>query len=100
MRKKSLAHLSFELWDPLTAQCYFFENKSEKGRWGFGKHEHLEVRLTDPICPLNQIHTVVSSENVYVNNQKVDYPVYMNFDFTNKKHWAPFFPKEETRVSC
>ena len=102
MRKKSLADLGFELWDPLTAQCYYFENKVEDKRtFGckFGKHQHLHVRLTDPICPLTQIHTVVSSENVYVNNQKVDYPIYMSFDFTKSKLWVPFYPKEETRVT-
>lgn len=93
MRKKSLAEKSFELWDPLTATCYFFESKSMKTL--FNKHaSRLETRLLDPVCPLQQIHTVISSENIYVNNMKDDIPILMEFDFTNKKRWSRLHAEE------
>ena len=95
MRKRDEADGSFELWDPLTGQCYWFKNILEEkfnicGK-GFGKQSHLDVRLTDPICPLRQIHTIVGSTNVWVNTQKSDYPILMNFDLTNVKSWKKFY---------
>ena len=49
------------------------------------------MRLTDPICPLRQIHTVVGENNVWVNIQKSDYPLLMNFNFANAKAWKKFY---------
>ena len=94
MRKQSDAEGSFELWDPLTGQCYHFNNIIEPNKFcgiSYGKQSHLDVRLTDPICPLRQIHTIVGSNNVWVNTQKSDYPILMNFDFTNAKCWKKFY---------
>lgn len=85
MRKRNEAEGSFELWDPLTGQCYHFKNIIEDNKFcgiKIGKQSHLDVRLTDPICPLRQIHTIVGSTNVWVNCQKSDYPILMNFDLT------------------
>ena len=71
MRKKSIEDSSFELWDPLTGQCYFFENENDK-KGGFlcfsmKAQSHMQVRWEDPICPMTQIHCIVSSENVWCN---------------------------------
>lgn len=52
------------------------------------------MRPTDPLCPITQIHTVISSSNIYVNTQKSDYPILMDFNLTNKKNWKAFFAKE------
>ena len=65
-----------------------------------GKSSHLDIRLTDPICPLMQLHTVVSSENVYVNTQKTDYPILMDFNFSNVAKWKRFFTEDTTQVTC
>ena len=93
MRKTTLAEKSFELWDPLTATCYFFESVNIGGLFNRNA-SRLETRLLDPVCPLQQIHTIVSSENIYVNSQKDDIPILMEFDFTNKKKWSRLYAKE------
>ena len=101
IRKQNNAAGSFELWDPLAAQCYYFELKTERNTfWGIpiGKSSHLDIRLQDPICPLIQIHTVVSSENVWVNVQRSDYPVLMDFDLTKPKCWKKFFEPDKVQV--
>ena len=103
MRKSDNAAGSFELWDPLTAQCYYFAFQQEQNRfWGIpiGKTNHLDIRLNDPICPLTQIHTVVSSQNVWVNVQKSDYPILMDFDLTKAKNWRKFFARDEVQATC
>ena len=70
MRKKTVSDGSFELWDPKTGQCYYYQNVLEPNRVcgiKVGMHQHLQIRPTDPVSPLNHIHTVISSSNVYVN---------------------------------
>ena len=55
MCKRDAADGSFELWDPLTGQCYYFHNIIEPNKFcgiKMGSASHLDVRLTDPICPL------------------------------------------------
>ena len=97
MRKESNASGSFELWDPIKGCCYFYEKKSEPNKFcgiKIGEYTHLDIRLTDPICPLTQIHTVVSSSNVYVCSQKSDYPILMDFDFTKEKNWKRYLNED------
>jgi len=96
MRKESVENGSVELWDPSTGYCYFYENKApSRAMCSFLKRtNYLEIRPTDPMCPITQIHTVISSSNVYVNMQKSDYPVLIDFDLTNKSKWKAFFAKE------
>ena len=82
---------SIELWAPCTGECYFYEEKKAESRLFAPEQYHLQVnRPTDPMCPLKKIHTVISSDNVYVNIQPSDFPVLMPFDFHNPKKWAAF----------
>ena len=81
-----------ELWAPCTGECYFYREKKAATRWGSPAQYYLEVtRPTDPMCPLKKIHTVIGSDNVYVNIQRSDFPVLMSFDLNNPKNWAAFF---------
>ena len=101
MRKKSIEDCSFELWDPLTGQCYFFENEKDQKRKflciPLKSQSHMQVRWEDPICPMTQIHCIVSSENVWCNIQKVDYPIMMDFDFSSSKKWKKFFSTDKVQ---
>jgi len=103
MRKKNDIDGSFELWDPLTSQCYFFKNIIEPNKFcgiSYGRQSHLDVRLTDPICPLRSIHTIVGQNNVWINTQKSDYPLLMEFNLTNAKCWKKFFTTDTMQVTC
>jgi len=103
MRKKSLDEGSFELWDPATGQCYFFNNVEEPNRIlgiKFGTNSHLQIRPTDPVSPLTQIHTIISSSNVYVNIQNSDYPICMDFKLSNKNNWRRFFEVDTPQITC
>lgn len=55
----------------------------------------MQVRINDPICPLKHIYSVVSAENVYANIQEYDFPVFMQYDFTNNKKWKPLLASED-----
>lgn len=55
----------------------------------------MQVRVNDPICPLKHIYSVVSQENIYANIQQYDFPVFMDYDFTDKKKWKPLFISED-----
>jgi hypothetical protein len=55
----------------------------------------MQVRLNDPICPMKHIYCVVTPDNVYANIQTYDFPVLMDYDFTNKKKWKPLFINKE-----
>jgi len=103
MRKKSVSDGSFELWDPQSGQCYYYDNVQEVQRFcgcKIGTDSHLQIRPTDPVSSLTQIHTVISSSNVYVNVQKSDYPILMDFDFSKPKKWRKFFTDETPRTTC
>ena len=52
------------------------------------------------MSPLTQIHTVISNSNVYVNIQKSDYPILMDFDFTKQKKWKRFFTEDTPQTTC
>lgn len=56
MRKSTMDNGSFELWDSLTAQCYYYKQTSESNKFcgiSYGKSSHFDIRFEDPICPLN-----------------------------------------------
>ena len=102
MRKKSITDGSYELWDPATGQCYYYECITEPNKFcgcRIGTNTHLQIRPTDPVSPLTQIHTVISSSNVYVNCQKSDYPILMDFDFTKTKKWKRFFAEDTVQTT-
>ena len=103
MRKKTIQDGSFELWDPFSGQCYYYENIVETQKFcgcKVGTSSHLQIRPTDPVSPLTQIHTVISNSNVYVNIQKSDYPILMDFDFTKQKKWKRFFAEDTPQPTC
>lgn len=103
MRKKTIQDGSFELWDPFSGQCYYYENIIETQTFcgcKVGTNSHLQIRPTDPVSPLTQIHTVISNANVYVNIQKSDYPILMDFDFTKQKKWKRFFAEDTLQPTC
>ena len=91
---------SIELWAPCTGECYFYEEKKGAARLlGYGAQQYyMEMnRPTDPMCPLKKIHTVIGSDNVYVNIQPSDFPVLMSFDLENPKKWAPFIDGKQRK---
>ena len=89
---------SIEIWAPLTGECYWFKETSyETGMCG-GKTKGFDIILKDPICPMKNVHTIISDDNVYVNIQKSDYPVLMSFDLSNTKKWSPFFDKSSRTI--
>ena len=97
MRKRTLQEGSFELWDPLTAQCYFYGcEKRDKRVLGIkcGEDRHLQPRITDAICPLTQVHCIINNTNVWMNTQKSDYPILMDFNLTVSKKWKKFFAED------
>uniref|UniRef100_A0A914PPB6 CC2D2A N-terminal C2 domain-containing protein n=1 Tax=Panagrolaimus davidi TaxID=227884 RepID=A0A914PPB6_9BILA len=47
--------------------------------------------ISDPLCPLISIGTIVTMENIYANIQKVSNPCLMDFDLKNKSNWDPLF---------
>ena len=89
MRKRSLQEDSFELWDPLTAQCYFYGcEKRDKRMLGIkcGQERLLQPRITDPV--------IINNTNVWVNTQNSDYPILMDFNFTVASKWKKFFSED------
>ena len=42
---------------------------------------------------------MISNENVWVNTQKYDFPVLMDFDLTNTKKWARYFKRNTPQQS-
>lgn len=99
MRQRSLAEAarindySVELWQPLTGECYFFreQKNSNSGICSFNPPNYLETRINDPVCPLRSIHCIVSSTNVWMNNQSHDSPIMLDFNLGNQDIWKPFF---------
>uniref|UniRef100_A0A914YU20 CEP76/DRC7 peptidase-like domain-containing protein n=1 Tax=Panagrolaimus superbus TaxID=310955 RepID=A0A914YU20_9BILA len=47
--------------------------------------------ISDPLCPLISIGTIVTQENIFANIQKVSNPSLMDFDLKNKSNWDPLF---------
>lgn len=47
--------------------------------------------ITDPMCPLISVGTIVTQENVFGNIQKTAHPCLMDFDLKNKANWDPLF---------
>jgi hypothetical protein len=92
------ARKDLELWSPLTGDCYSFTEQVQQSsfcgvKWSRGSS--MQVRINDPICPLKHIYSVVSAENVYANIQEYDFPVFMQYDFTNNKKWKPLLASED-----
>ena len=95
LRKKTLQAQNFELWDPLSARCYYYgidTNARPGGLFGMGKASgpNLVQRITDPVCPMTQVHCIINHSNVWVNQMKSDYPLLMDFDMTKTKNWRQF----------
>lgn len=100
--KDDVAKGSFELWDPNSGYCYYYNcESSDKRILGIkcGESRVLQQRITDPICPLTQVHCLVSTSNVYVNVQKQDYPILMDFDINSSKCWKKFLPEDKIQDS-
>lgn len=64
--RKDLNKGDVELWDPLTGECYFFEQRGNEGRRPWGR-SYMQTRFLDPHCPLKQLNCLVSEDNIYVN---------------------------------
>ena len=57
----------------------------------------MNTDLDEPVCPLKQIHMIVGEDNVWVNTQRNDFPLMMNFDLDHRGDWKRFHdgPKDE-----
>ncbi|XP_071412876.1 coiled-coil and C2 domain-containing protein 2A isoform X2 [Pithys albifrons albifrons] len=47
----------------------------------------------DTFCPLQNVHCLISSDNIWFNMQEYDSPGRINFDISKPKHWKSFFSR-------
>jgi hypothetical protein len=91
----------FELWSPITGDCYFYAFKQTTDGFcalPFQTRHHFDVRMNDAICPMKHVYTVVGTDNVYQNQQEYDFPVLMDWNLDNKKCWKKLFINDENRA--
>lgn len=91
----------FELWSPITGDCYFYKHKPTADGFcaiPFQTRHNLEVRMNDAICPMKHVYTVVGTDNVYQNQQEFDFPVLMDWNLDNKKCWKKLFSSDDNKA--
>ncbi|NWH62113.1 C2D2A protein, partial [Geococcyx californianus] len=47
----------------------------------------------DTFCPLQNVHCLISCDNIWFNMQEYDSPVRTNFDISKAKNWKSFFSR-------
>ncbi|XP_072333717.1 protein CC2D2B-like [Scyliorhinus torazame] len=64
--------LNTMIWNPETGECYDQYNA---------------------FCPIQSADCLINNENIWVNIQKNNLPMSLNFDVTKDYNWKPFFSK-------
>lgn len=92
----------FELWSPITGDCYFYAYKQTTDGFcalPFQTRHHFDVRMNDAICPMKHVYTVVGTDNVYQNQQEYDFPVLMDWNLITKSAGRNFSSTMKTEPS-
>jgi coiled-coil and C2 domain-containing protein 2A len=98
-REKRDGHILVEIWNPVTAKLYYIEQEPFVSKFlcfttnrGFKNVNNV----SDTICLLKSIGTVVSSDNIYINIQPSSDPTLMSYDFENPLFWTSFVNSDVT----
>mmetsp|Transcript_37280 Transcript_37280/g.57182 ORF Transcript_37280/g.57182 Transcript_37280/m.57182 type:complete len:142 (+) Transcript_37280:3332-3757(+) len=66
---KQQQYKHFELWNPMTGECYNFDKTDESLKRLVGQDEahSMNQRNEDPRCPMKRVWCIVGQENVWAN---------------------------------